>query len=73
MRFALCSNLPVKAEAQLPLLRILYIRFSKIAFGKTHVVDGIQQIGLSTAVFTAKAGYIFRKAKAGLPVIPELY
>ena len=72
MRFALCSNLPVKAEAQLPLLRILYIRFSKIAFSKAHIVDRIQQIGLPTAVFAAKTGYILRKGKGGLPVIPEL-
>jgi hypothetical protein len=72
MTFAIYGNLPVEPEAQFSLLCILYIRFSKIAFGKAHIIDGIQQIRLTTAVFTAKTGYISRKGKGGLPVIPEL-
>ena len=72
MTFTLHTNLSVKPKTQFSLLCILYIRFSKIAFSKAHIVDRIQQIGLPTAVFAAKTGYILRKGKGVLPVIPEL-
>jgi hypothetical protein len=72
MAFVVNSNPGAEPEARFSLLGILKIRFSKIAFGKAYIIDSIQQVCFSTAVFTTKTGYIFRKSKGVVPVVPEL-
>jgi hypothetical protein len=39
----------------------LLIRFIKIAFGKTEVVNGIQEIGLTPAIIPTNGSYPLRK------------
>jgi hypothetical protein len=50
----------------------MLIWFTKIAFGKTKVVNGIQEIGLTPAIIPTNGSYPLRKRKIGGGVVPKL-
>jgi hypothetical protein len=56
----------------MPLVNIHAILPCKIAFGKTEVMNGIQQIGFANAVAAANAHNAFGKVKLLMEIILEL-
>lgn len=64
--------MPFQPEALCALLHVHRIGSGKITFGKTEVMNGIQQIGFAHTVATADADNAFGKLVPLTAVILEL-
>ena len=69
---ALPFEMPFDPEARCPLLNILLVAAGEIAFGKTKVIDGIQQVGLTHAIVATETHDPLRKPEGSLAVVLEL-
>jgi hypothetical protein len=59
-------------ESHSPVLRVLEVRFAEVTFGKTQVIDSIEQIGFANPIFTTYAYYALTKIKRLIQVVFEL-
>jgi hypothetical protein len=50
----------------------LIVAAAKTAFGKTQIINGIEQIGFTASVFTKNAGYVLFEIELLKPVIAKL-
>jgi len=69
---ALLFKMPFNPETRRPLLNILLVAAREIAFGKTKVINGVQQVGLTHAIVATETHDPFRKPEGSLAVVLEL-